>query len=92
MAQPSARPPLRRMTVVAVVVLVTDAVFLGVMGVVAHRPLLVAGGALSLVFAGVMVMLYRRHRENVDELSAARQDLKEEVRAIAASLQQSRDS
>lgn len=74
----------------AVAVLATDAVFLGVMGVLAHRPLLIAGGALSLLFAGVMVMLYRRHRHHLDEVSHARQDLKAEVRAIAESLKQSR--
>jgi hypothetical protein len=83
---------MQRLTVLAVIVLVADAVFLGAMGVVAHRPLLVAGAVLAIGFAALMLALYRRHLRNWETVTRARQDLAAEVRAMARQAAPRRDS
>lgn len=79
----STRPPMQRLTALAVVVLVVDAVFLGVMGAVAHRPLLMAGAALAIGFAVLMLALYRRHCRNWEAVTRARQELAADARALS---------
>ena len=77
------RPPFFRLTVGAGVVLVADAIFLGVLGIRTGRPSLIWIAALSLAGAGLLFWLWRLHRRRWATLSEARLAVQDEVRALA---------
>ena len=72
----------RLATWIAVVVLVLNALLLGAAGLVAGRLVLVGGAALSLLGAFAVVVAWRRHLRALDELTAARQALRDEALAL----------
>jgi hypothetical protein len=82
------RPPFFRLTVAAGVVLVSDALFLGVLGVRTARPLLVWIAALSLAGAGLLFWLWRLHRRRWAAVAEARRAVQAEIRALASLVKQ----
>ncbi len=69
-------------TWIAVGVLVLNALLLGAAGLVAGRPMLVGAAGLSLLGACAVVVAWRRHLRTLDELTDARQALRDEALAL----------
>lgn len=69
-------------TWIAVGVLVLNALLLGAAGLVAGRLFLVGAAGLSLLGARAVVVAWRRHLRSLDELTAARQALRDEALAL----------
>lgn len=69
-------------TWIAVGVLVLNALLLGAAGLVAGRLVLVGAAGLSLLGALAVVRGWRRHLRTLDELTAARQALRDEALAL----------
>ena len=78
----SRAPRTRVMLVVAVGVLLLDAVLLVSAGVWADRMGLVAAGAAAALVAGVLLFSWRRHLRRLADVDAARNDLKNEVKEL----------
>lgn len=78
---PSA-PRTRVLLVVAVGVLLLDAVLLVSAGVWTDRMGLVAGGAASAVVAAGLLLSWRRYLTRLADIDAARHDLKDEVKEL----------
>jgi len=74
--------PGRCLTIFAVGFLLLDALLLVWLGVELSRVGLVAGGVGCFVAAGVVVLVWRRYRRTLDDLSAQRREMKAEVEAI----------
>lgn len=78
---PSA-PRTRVLLVVAVGVLLLDAVLLVSAGVWTDRTGLVVGGAVSAVVAAGLFLSWRRYLKRLADIDAARHDLKNEVKEL----------
>ncbi len=72
----------RLATWIAVGVLGLNALLLGAAGLVAGRLALVGAAGLSVLGAAAVVVAWRRHLRTLDELTAARQALKNEALAL----------
>lgn len=77
------RPPFFRLTVAAGALLVSDALFLGALGLGTGRPLLVWIAAVSLAGAGLLFWLWRLHRRRWAALAEARRLVQDEARSLA---------
>ena len=75
-------PPGRFLAFFAVGFLLLDALLLIWLGVDLHRGRLIAGGVVCLAAAVVMVVVWRRYRRTLADLSAQRREMKAEVEAI----------
>lgn len=69
-------------TLIAVGCLTLDGVLLCLAGLWGSRPGLLAGGAVCLVLAVVIVLYWRRHRARLEELRQARLEVAAEARAL----------
>jgi hypothetical protein len=69
-------------TLLAVGFLILDGVLLMVAGLWGRSPGPAVGGVACLLVAGLVQILWRRHRRAVAELAEARQGLREEARAL----------
>jgi precorrin-6B methylase 1 len=78
----SRAPRTRVLLVVAVGVLLLDAALLISAGVWTDRMGLVSGGAISAIIAAVLLFSWRRHLRRLDDIDAARLDLKNEVKEL----------
>ena len=77
------RPGLTRMlTWAAAVVLGFDGAVLTVLGLWSHRPLVAVIGAVLFVAAGVVLATWRSHERRLQEIAAARRELRDEARAL----------
>jgi uncharacterized membrane protein YqjE len=72
----------RIVTLVAVGFLVLDGVLLLIAALWARAPGPAIGGVVCLLAAGLVVILWRRHRRVVAELTEARRALGDEARAL----------
>jgi sensor domain CHASE-containing protein len=79
--------PSRTPTTLAVGFLSLDALLLGYAGLVWHRPLLLTAAAACGVGVVLVVAAWRRYRRTLEELEAARRDMKNEVASIRELLQ-----
>lgn len=75
-------PPSRTLTTIAVGFLALDALLLGYAGVALHRASLVIWGAVCAVLAVAVIFGWRRYRRAMEEIAAARREMKREVEAI----------
>jgi len=78
----SRAPRTRVLLVVAVSALLLDAALLILAGVWTDRMALVAGGAASAIIAMVLLFSWRRHLRRLENIDAARLDLKQEVKGL----------
>ena len=78
----SRAPRTRVLLVVAVGVLLLDAMLLISAGVWTDRMGLVAGGVASAIIAAVLLLSWRRHLLRLADIEAARHDLKNEVKEL----------
>ena len=79
----TARPALSRLlTFAAAIVLGFDGAVLAGLGLWSHRPLVVAIGVVLFLAAGVVLVAWRGHVRRLEEIAAARRDLRDEARAI----------
>ncbi len=78
----SRAPRTRVLLVVAVGVLLLDAALLISAGVWTDRTGLVAGGAVSAIIAAALLFSWRRHLRRLNDIDAARLDLKNEVKEL----------
>jgi hypothetical protein len=69
-------------TLLAVGFLLLDGVLLLVAALWGRSPGRAVGGVACLLLAGLVLILWRRHRRAVAELAEARRALREEVRAL----------
>ena len=74
--------PGRSLAIFAVGFLLLDAVLLIWSGLALSRGRLVAGGIACIVAAGAVVLVYRRYRHTLDDISVQRREMKAEVEAI----------
>jgi len=75
-------PPGRSLAIFTVGFLLLDALLLIWLGVDQSRGRLVAGGVACLVAAGVVILVWRRYRHVLDDISVQRREMKAEVEAI----------
>ena len=75
-------PPGRSLAIFTVGFLVLDALLLIWLGVELSRGPLVAGGIACAVAAGVVLLVWRRYRHVLDDISIQRREMKAEVDAI----------
>lgn len=75
-------PPGRFLAIFTVGFLLLDAVLLIWLGVELPRGRLVASGVACLVAAGVVILVWRRYRHALDDISVQRREMKAEVEAI----------
>jgi hypothetical protein len=75
-------PPGRFLAIFTVGFLLLDALLLIWLGVELSRGRLVAGGVACGVAAGVVILVWRRYRHALDEISVHRREMKAEVEAI----------
>ena len=79
----SARPGLTRLlTIAAAIVLGFDGAVLTVLGLWSRRPLVAVIGAVLGVAAGVVLATWRAHERRLQDISAARRELRDEARAL----------
>jgi len=69
-------------TLLAVGFLILDGVLLLAAGLWGRSPGLAVGGVACLLVAGLVLILWRRHRRAIAELAEARRALRDEVRAL----------
>lgn len=69
-------------TWIAVGVLVLNALLLGAAGLVAGRLVLVGAAVFALLGAVAVIVAWRRHLRTLEELSAAREALRDEALAL----------
>jgi len=74
--------PSRTLTTAAVGVLLLDATLLAYAGIALQRPWLVFWGALCGALAGVAVLAWRRYRRAMEEIAAARREMRDDIEAI----------
>jgi hypothetical protein len=82
------RRPYRAATTAAVGFLLLDAVLLFFGGVEFHKPSLVAAAGLCLLAAGLVLLGWRRYRRTLDELAAARHEMKADLDSLRGLLKQ----
>jgi uncharacterized membrane protein YccC len=75
-------PPGRSLAIFTVGFLLLDALLLIWLGVDLSRGRLVAGGVACVVAAGVVILVWRRYRHVLDDISVQRREMKAEVEAI----------
>jgi uncharacterized membrane protein YccC len=75
-------PPGRFLAIFTVGFLLLDALLLIWLGVELSRGPLVAGGIACAVAAGVVILVWRRYRHVLDDISLQRREMKAEVEAI----------
>jgi uncharacterized membrane protein YccC len=75
-------PPGRFLAIFTVGFLLLDALLLIWLGVDLSRGRLVAGGVACVVAAGVVILVWRRYRHVLDDISVQRREMKSEVDAI----------
>jgi len=76
--------PGRIATIAAVGFLLCDATLLLYGAFAFRRAWLGVGGALCLLLAGVVLLAWRRYRRTLEELTAARRDMRAEVEELRA--------
>jgi hypothetical protein len=79
------------LTIIAVGVLSLDGVLLLAAGLWSHRPILLALGAVMLVLAVGVYLLWRRQVRVLDEIARARAEMRAEVKALQGMLKEKRD-
>ena len=89
MARPARRG--RVLTIVAVGVLSLDGVLLLLAGLWSHRSILLALGAVMLVSAGGVYLLWRRQLKVLEEIAQAKAEMRAEVQAMQGILREKRD-
>ena len=78
-----ARPGLSRvLAFAAAIVLGFDGTALAALGVWSRRPLLVVVGAVLFVAGGAVLVTWRAQQRRLDEIAAARRELRDEARAL----------
>ena len=75
-------PPGRSLAIFTVGFLVLDALLLIWLGVELSREPLVVGGIACAVAAGVVLLVWRRYRHVLDDISVQRREMKAEVEEI----------
>jgi uncharacterized membrane protein YccC len=75
-------PPGRFLAIFTVGFLLLDALLLIWLGVELSRGPLIAGGIACAVAAGVVILVWRRYRHVLDDISLQRREMKAEVEAI----------
>lgn len=80
----SGRPPFYRLTAAAGIVLVVDAVLLGVLGLRSGRPVLIGISLAAMLLAVLLLRLWRAHARRWAAVRDARQAVQDEVRALAS--------
>ena len=75
-------PPGRSLAIFTVGFLLLDALLLIWLGVDLSRGRLVAGGVACVVAAGVVILVWRRYRHVLDDISVQRREMQAEVDAI----------
>lgn len=78
----SRAPRTRVLLVVAVGVLLLDAILLISAGLWTERMVLVGGGAGSAIIAAVLLLSWRRHLKRLADIDTARRDLRNEVEEL----------
>jgi hypothetical protein len=81
----------RVLTIIAVGVLSLDGVLLLLAGLWSHRPILLALGAVMLLLAIGVHLLWRRQVRVLDEIDQARAEVRAEVQAIQGLIREERD-
>ncbi len=76
------KPPSRALTTLATGVLLLDAALLVLGGVVLGRVVLVILGAACALVAALVLLGWRRYRRTMEELDAARREIRGDVDAI----------
>jgi len=76
------KPPSRMLVVVAVAVLVLDALLLGYAGILFHRTGLMVAAAACIAAAGLSLWAWRRYRRVLAEVARDRAAMKREVEEI----------
>ena len=89
MARPARRG--RVLTIIAVGVLSLDGVLLLLAGLWSHRLILLALGAVMLVLAGGVYLLWRRQVRVLDEIAQTRAEVRAEVEAIQGMLREKKN-
>jgi hypothetical protein len=78
----------RAMTIIAVGFLELDGVLLGLAGLWHHEwSLLIPGFGLAMA-GGIVLLYWRRHRRRLEEIAAARQEMRGEVQALREMIKQ----
>ena len=92
-AESVARPARRGrvLTIIAVGVLSLDGVLLLLAGLWSHHPILLALGAVMLLLAVGVHLLWRRQVRVLDEIAQARAEVRAEVQAIQGLIREERD-
>jgi len=75
-------PPGRFLAIFTVGFLLLDALLLIWSGIDLSRGRLVAGGVACVVAAGVVILVWRRYRHLLEDISVQRREMKAEVEAI----------
>lgn len=75
-------PPGRFLAIFTVGFLLLDALLLIWLGVELSRGRLVAGGLACALAAGVVILVWRRYRHVLDDISVQRREMKAEVEAL----------
>jgi hypothetical protein len=78
------------LTIIAVGGLTLDGVLLLLAGLWSHRPILLALGAVMLLFAVGTYFLWRRQVRVLEEIAQARAEVRAEVQAIQGILREKR--
>jgi len=74
--------PSRALTTAAVAVLLLDAILLTYAGIALRRPWLLFWAAVCVALAGVALLAWRRYRRAMDEIAAARREMRHDIEAI----------
>lgn len=80
--------PYRAATIAAVGFLLLDAVLLLFGGLEFDKPSLLVAAGLCLLAAGLVLLGWRRYRRTLDELAAARREMKADLDSLRGLLQQ----
>ena len=72
----------RAIVLFAAAILAFDGVAVVVLGVLAHRPLFMAMGAVMTAAAVATLWSWSRHRARLDEIKRDAQNLKDELRSL----------
>jgi uncharacterized membrane protein YccC len=75
-------PPGRFLAIFTVGFLLVDALLLIWLGVDLSRGRLVAGGIACVVAAGIVILVWRRYRHVLDDISVQRRQMKADVESI----------
>ncbi len=79
-------PAFRTLTLVAVGFLALDGVALLGVGLWSGRVALLVAGAGLLLAVGLVLLFWRRHLRRLDEIAAARRELRDEAEAMRRAL------